>query len=156
MNYGIRGIQARDVITAIAIERESYDATHAWTARDFHQMLNRQDVKGIVALNAWECVVGYMIYSYSRINFTVCNIAVAPEWRRAGVGSQLIEQLKSCLATRRQKSVFVRVRESNVGMQLFLKANGFRAITTQPEFYTDGQDGYVFRYNVLDSATVAQ
>jgi ribosomal-protein-alanine N-acetyltransferase len=59
------------------------------------------------------------------------NLAVGAEFRRRGVGAQLVRDL----ITEADISVFLEVRESNRGARLFYKALGFQEVGLRSTYY---------------------
>jgi ribosomal-protein-alanine N-acetyltransferase len=59
------------------------------------------------------------------------NLAVAPEFRRRGVGSELVHSL----LTETPICVFLEVRESNHGARAFYKSLGFQEIGLRKSYY---------------------
>jgi [ribosomal protein S18]-alanine N-acetyltransferase len=59
------------------------------------------------------------------------NLAVAPEFRRRGVGSELVHSL----VTETPICVFLEVRESNHGAREFYKSLGFQEIGLRKSYY---------------------
>ena len=75
----------------------------------------------------------------------VANLAVAPRWRRQGVGSYLLEVINDLACERGLTRVTLDVQEENLAAQLCYKKAGFRAVRIRPRMYpgTFGrQDGY--------------
>ena len=63
----------------------------------------------------------------------ILNLAVAPAWRRRGVGRALIGAIWESLAG----DVYLEVRESNEGARRFYETLGFQAVGLRPEYYHD-------------------
>jgi ribosomal-protein-alanine acetyltransferase len=59
------------------------------------------------------------------------NLAVAPEFRRRGVGAALVRSL----VTGTDISVFLEVRECNPAARVFYKSLGFQEIGVRPGYY---------------------
>jgi ribosomal-protein-alanine N-acetyltransferase len=59
------------------------------------------------------------------------NLAVAPEFRRRGVGAGLVRSLITGAAV----SVFLEVRESNQAACVFYKTLGFQEVGRRPRYY---------------------
>jgi [ribosomal protein S18]-alanine N-acetyltransferase len=81
----------------------------------------------------------------SRIH--VLNFAVAPAYRRSGVGSQMIAKLTAKLSTQRRSRIVLEVRETNLPAQLFFRENGFRAVSVLHGYYADTpEDAYIMQH----------
>jgi [ribosomal protein S18]-alanine N-acetyltransferase len=83
------------------------------------------------------CVLGGRIagFAVSRITAPgereLLNLAVAPEFRRRGVGAALVRPL----VTETGDCVFLEVRESNRTARRFYKAQGFQEVGLRPGYY---------------------
>jgi ribosomal-protein-alanine N-acetyltransferase len=61
----------------------------------------------------------------------ILNLAVAPEWRRQGIGRSLIQAfLGDC-----RGSVFLELRESNRAALDLYKSMGFQVVSNRPKYY---------------------
>ena len=61
----------------------------------------------------------------------ILNLAVAPEFRRQGVGNALLRDL----LRERRGDVFLEVRASNQEARRFYKSQGFEELIVRPEYY---------------------
>mgnify|MGYP003387152439 FL=1 len=64
--------------------------------------------------------------------YVVLNVVVHPKWRRFGIGSGLAESLQQGIKSLQQvhaTRLVVYARETSLPSHLFLKHNGFRAVT---------------------------
>ncbi len=142
----IQTIDSRHIDDVLEIENESFTTTR-WSESDFTAALRRSNVVGEVALvNGY--VVGYQVYELYSDRIDLANIAVAPAWRRRGVGRLFINRLKARLnGAIERPALFIDVRESSVNTQLFLKACGLlcvRILRNHCELPTE--DAYRFTY----------
>lgn len=88
-----------------------------------------------------------MIYELHKTTLHILNLAVPPAHRRQGVGTQMIERLKSKLSEHRRTRLHMELRETNLPAQLFLRSQGFRAGRVLRNFYEDsGEDAFLFSY----------
>jgi ribosomal-protein-alanine N-acetyltransferase len=92
-------------------------------------------------------VVGFMVYELHKTRIHVLNFAVAPGYRRRGVGSQMLAKLTGKLSSQRRTRIVLEVRETNLSAQLFFRENGFRAVSVLKEYYADSpEDAYMMQY----------
>jgi ribosomal-protein-alanine N-acetyltransferase len=94
-----------------------------------------------------ERVVGFMIYELHKTRLHILNFAVAPQYRRRGIGSQMVQKLVGKLSSQRRTDISLEVRETNLEAQLFFRETGFRATEVLREFYEDSpEDAYVMQF----------
>jgi len=140
----IRWMIRRDMPEVLAIEASSFE--FPWVEEDFIRCLRQRNCIGMVAEHD-DQVVGFMIYELNKNRIQVLNFAVAPEFRRRGVGTQMIAKLIGKLSAQRRTRIALEVRETNLAAQLFFRTTGFRAVTVLRNFYEDTpEDAYVMQY----------
>jgi len=140
----IRWMIRRDMLEVLEIEAESFE--FPWLEEDFIRQLRQRNCIGMVAEHE-DRVVGFMIYELNKTRLHVLNFAVAPDYRRAGVGSQMIAKLVGKLSAQRRTRVVLEVRETNLTAQLFFRACGFRAVSVLRGYYEDTpEDAYLMQY----------
>ena len=138
----LRWMIRRDLPEVLRIESRTFD--NPWSEADFVAALRRRNCIGIVA-ESGERIVGFMIYELEPNRIRLMNLAVCPDHRRTGIGSQLVQRLVSKLSIMRRDSLAFEVRESNVGAQLFFRSLGFRVVSTLRNYYSDSdEDAYAF------------
>jgi ribosomal-protein-alanine N-acetyltransferase len=94
-----------------------------------------------------------MIYELHRNRLHILNFAVAAEFRRRGVGRQMVEKLIGKLSSQRRNRIMLEVRETNLAAQLFFRDLGFRAVSVLRDFYVDTtEDAYLMQYRFRTSA----
>jgi ribosomal-protein-alanine N-acetyltransferase len=75
------------------------------------------------------------------------NFAVGREFRRHGVGVQMLSKLIAKLSSQRRTRILLEVRETNLPAQLFFRNLGFRAVSVLRDFYDDTtEDAYLMQY----------
>lgn len=76
----------------------------------------------------------------------VLNLAVAPEFRRRGIGGALLRAGLGALRHRKVGEVFLEVRESNHSAQALYLAHGFRPVGQRSAYYRNPkEDALVLR-----------
>jgi ribosomal-protein-alanine N-acetyltransferase len=82
-----------------------------------------------------ENIAGFAIMRYGDDDAHLDLLAVAPPFRRAGVGRQLLEWLEKCAVVAGIFTVALEVRAGNQGAQLFYRRMGYRALVHLPGYY---------------------
>ena len=149
----IRWMIRRDMPEVLAIEHASFE--YPWCEEEFLRVLRQRNCIGMVAEHG-ERVVGFMIYELHKAKLHVLNFAVAPEYRRQGVGHQMVAKLVGKLSSHRRTRIALHVRETNLSAQLFYRVQGFRAMEVAREHYPDtGEDAYFLQY-LLDESILSE
>lgn len=140
----IRWMIRRDMPEVLEIEQDSFE--FPWSEDDFIRCLRQRNCIGMVA--DWEDrVAGFMIYELHKTRLHLLNFAVAREFRRRGVGSQMVGKLIGKLSPDRRTRVSLEVRETNLPAQIFFRDAGFRAVSVLRDYYQDTtEDAYVMQY----------
>ena len=132
------------IAEVLDIEKESFE--FPWVEEDFIRCRRQRNCIGMVAKHD-DRVVGFMVYELHKGRIHVLNFAVAPSYRRRGVGSRMVTYLIAKLSTKRRSRIVLEVRETNLPAQLFFRENGFRAVTVLRAYYDDTpEDAYLMQY----------
>ena len=144
----IRWMIRRDMPEVLQTEQQSFE--YAWTEEDFLRCLRQRNCIGMVAEQG-EKVVGFMIYELHKAKLHILNFAVHPQFRRGGIGAQMVAKLISKLSSHRRTRITLEVRETNLGAQLFFRTQGFKAVRVLRSFYEDsGEDAFLMEYRFGD------
>lgn len=149
----IRWMIRRDMPEVLYIEQNSFE--FPWSEDDFIRCLRQRNCIGMVAEQD-ERVVGFMIYELHKARLHVLNFAVAPQYRRLGVGKQMLAKLANKLSNQRRSRILLEVRETNLAAQLFFRKSGFRAVSVLRDYYEDTtEDAYLMEFRHQSEATEA-
>jgi ribosomal-protein-alanine N-acetyltransferase len=144
----IRWMIRRDMAEVLRTEQESFE--FPWTEEDFLKCLRQRNCIGMVA-ELDERVVGFMIYELHKSKLHVLNFAVHPQFRRCGVGSQMVAKLVGKLSSHRRTRITLAVRETNLAAQLFFKSASFKATKVLRKYYEDsGEDAFLMHLRLED------
>ena len=80
-------------------------------------------------------LAGFGIMQYLDDDAHLLLFAVRPEYRRRGIGSQLLEWLESTAATAGIELIFLETRAGNATARGFYAARGYRELATLPRYY---------------------
>lgn len=144
ISVNIRWMIRRDMPAVLDIEADSFE--FPWLEEDFVRCLRQRNCIGMVVEHD-DHVVGFMVYELNKTRLHMLNFAVSPQYRRLGVGSQMIGKLIGKLSAQRRSRILLEVRETNLPAQLFFRENGFRAVSVLRNYYEDTpEDAYLMQY----------
>jgi ribosomal-protein-alanine N-acetyltransferase len=131
----VRRLAYSDLPAVIAIERRSFPIP--WSLAMF--VLELSKPSGIcLAATADDELLGYLVCSRYDQVWHLMNVAVAPEQRRLGVASRLIERLFE--EGRGQLPFTLEVRTSNRQAIAMYERFGFRSAGVRPRYYHDNNE----------------
>ena len=135
----VRRLAYSDLPAVIAIERRSFPTP--WSLAMF--VLELSKTSGIcLAAQAGDELLGYVICSRYDQVWHLMNIAVAPERRRGGVASRLLDCLLG--EARGVLPLTLEVRVSNHQAIAMYERFGFRSAGVRPRYYHDnGEDALI-------------
>ena len=84
----------------------------------------------------------------------IISVAVMPDFRRLGVGSNLVLEALSALSNAHADECYLEVRLSNDPAIELYKKLGFEIARTIPRYYYDGSDAYVMAKELMRSSTI--
>ena len=146
LNVYIRWMIRRDMPEVSAIEKDSFE--NPWMKDDFIRCLRQRNCIGMVA-EFDDQDVGFMLYELKQRQIQLLNFAVACEFRRCGVGAQMVNKMINKLQWQRRHRIVLEIRESNLDGQLFFQKQGFKATSVLRDFYDDtNEDAYFMQYRV--------
>jgi len=140
----IRWMIRRDMPEVLGIETSSFE--FPWSEDEFIRCLRQRNCIGMIAEYDGR-VVGFMIYELHKTRLHILNFAVQMDFRRSGIGLQMVNKLVGKLSPQRRTRILLEVRETNLAAQLFFRNAGFRATTVLRDFYDDTtEDAYLMSY----------
>ena len=157
MNVDFRRLQLRDLSAIETIEQRAYPTP--WSRSMFAGELAKPTS---ICLGAFEpakgTLVGYLIISRYVDAWHVMNVAVAPEHRRKGIASALLQRLFELTAEDGRRGYTLEVRISNTDAIRLYERLGFRRRGVRRGYYTDNREDalIMWRDPGLASAPAAQ
>jgi len=127
----------------IQIENESF--AEPWVPQAFSHCICSREHAAFVSL-VDNRVAGYVVMHWSPGSHQLCNIAVAPEYRRMGVARTMIMQQLALLGGAKQ--MLAGVSDKNLPGHQFFRSMGFCAISIGSKFFSNGDDAYIFQWRV--------
>ncbi|MEO0004614.1 MAG: ribosomal protein S18-alanine N-acetyltransferase [candidate division WOR-3 bacterium] len=140
----IRQMQEKDLDRVMEIEQHTFP--NPWRRSFFLADIHRPDALCIVAENE-NGVAGYLI-AWGRQEVHIANIAVAPELRNQGIGTELMKKALEFAQHQQAENVYLEVRVSNTGAQRFYRRFGFTPTYVRKGYYENGEDAIVMEREV--------
>lgn len=132
----LRLARLADATTIANLSREliEYGLRWRWTPMRVAASIRNSDVNVLVACIRAN-IAGFAIMRYRDDDAHLDLLAVAPPYRRAGVGRQLLEWLEKCAVVAGIFSVALEVRAANEGAQRFYQRMGYHTLVHLPGYY---------------------
>ena len=126
-----------DLEQVVEIEKASMPSP--WSKELFEEEL-RRTVAYYFVMEEGTQVAGYMGYWEAPEEAHIINLAVAPSFRKIGVGQKMVEQCMAFATKRGAKLATLEVRESNAAARRLYEKCGFRFIAIRKKYYSDNQE----------------
>ena len=136
-DFLIRKMTGRDLDEIMQIELQSF--TLPWSRQSYENELNNRYATYIVADYEGEVAAyGGMWVVVEEAHIT--NEAVAPRYRRQGMGSRLLQALLNIARQKRVCRVYLEVRASNLAAMRLYSAQGFIPTGVRRQYYSDNDE----------------
>ena len=121
-------------IAGLSRDLIEYGLPWRWTPMRVAASIRAPNVNVLVA-RVDDNMAGFAIMRYGDDDAHLDLLAVAPPYRRAGVGRQLLLWLEKCAVVAGIFNIALEVRAQNVGAQLFYERLGYRKLVEIPDYY---------------------
>ena len=107
------------------------------------EILNLMRIRNNIGLviEEGEKILGWLVYEILPKCLRLVHIMIHPDYQRSGIGTMMMDEVKSKLVSHHRISVVTHVSDENLPMHLFLRKNGFQAIEILRE-----ESAYHFRF----------
>ena len=137
-------MEAGDLPAVMDIETRSFP--NPWHESTFRGEIQHRPISFplVVVHNVLNRVIGYVVFWLIGEEAQINNIAVHPDFRRLGIGEQVMRQVIGQLRSSGATMVTLEVRPSNTGAQTLYRKLGFRMIGLRKGYYTNPpEDAFV-------------
>lgn len=121
-----------DVSQVAAIEKQCF--SQPWSEKAFADSVSDDNYVYIVA-DCDGCIAGYAGGIMAVPETDITNIAVKEEYRRMGIGEELLEQFARIMTGKHIGTIFLEVRESNIPAINLYMGQGFEQVGVRKNFY---------------------
>jgi len=136
-DFMIRKMTPIDIDAIMRIEIESF--TLPWSRESYLGELKNNFATYLVGDYEGE-VIGYggiwVVFDEGHIT----NVAVAPEFRKAGVGQALMEELEKAARQKKATRILLEVRPSNIAALALYRGLGYLTSGLRKEYYSDNNE----------------
>ena len=146
----LRRLELADLDAIERIEKASYRAP--WSRSMFASELAKMSSLSFGAVDENGDLVGYVVLSRYIDAWHVMNVAVAPERRRQGIASALLQRLLELTEDDPLRGHTLEVRISNTGAIALYERFGFRPKGVRRGYYTDNREDALIMWRESDSA----
>ena len=115
---------------------------HPWSRQSLQESLENDNALFFTATENGE-VIGYIGMSYVLDEGYLYNVAVAPHYRRRGVGSALIRTLVTWCKKENFVFLTLEVRQGNAAARSLYEAFGFVKVGERKNYYTEPTENAV-------------
>lgn len=129
-----------DLDAVVEIEKASMPSP--WSKELFDEELKRDAAHYFVAEQEGK-VAGYMGYWEAPQEAHIINLAVAPAFRKKGVGREMIEYCLEFARKRGAQLATLEVRESNEAARRLYEKCEFKIVAIRKKYYSDNQEDAV-------------
>jgi ribosomal-protein-alanine N-acetyltransferase len=137
----IRLATQADASAIAALSRDFIEDGLGWSWRGprvAHAIRDRET--NVVVAHVDDEFAGFGIMKYGDADAHLMLFAVAPSFRRRGVGSALMQWLESAAATAGIELIWLEARSGNAGALAFYRARGYRELDTMRRYYSGVED----------------
>ncbi len=140
----IHTMDESDISRAAILEREAF--SEPWSEDAFRDSLKLES-SIFFAAEAEGMLLGYAGAYLILDEADITNVVVAPEWRRRGVASELLEALLAEAKSRGAKAATLEVRKSNAAAIALYEKKGFVSAGIRKRFYRCPTEDAVIMWN---------
>ena len=140
----IRPMEERDLPQVMEIENTSF--LHPWKESDILYEIKEYPVSNVWVIEysapafGLKTIVGFVDYWVTFDSGTICQIAVHPDIRHSGIGSELMKEVINDAKAKKVNTLTLEVRESNINAINFYQKHGFYISHKKPGYYDNGED----------------
>lgn len=138
----IRALTPSDAPLLAALHAVSFPPAEAWGEAAFARLLALPGAAGLLAAEGDE-PLGFVLARQAADEAEFLTLAVAPAWRRQGVGRRLVEDCLAALARALVGRVFLEVAADNAAARGLYGALGFQPVGRRRDYYGPGRDALV-------------
>ena len=131
----LRGLEARDIDVVLAIQSAAPEAAQ-WK-RDSYEAIVNGGLNRLILAERSSTPLGFASYRVIEAEAELLNLAVAPDFRRQGIGARLLGEVVRVAVDFGASDIYLEVREGNNEALGLYEKFGFRLTNRRREYYRD-------------------
>jgi ribosomal-protein-alanine N-acetyltransferase len=139
----IRKWKFEDILKISELEKECFKSD-CWSYTTFASCYENPAFYGVAAEDGGE-VIGYGGITIAADSCDLENILVSEQFRRGGIGGNILDELIAYAAKKGVKEMFLEVRVSNYPAMKMYLSHGFVGVYARTRYYSDGEDCLVMK-----------
>ena len=142
--YSVRELAAADLDDVLRLNYRCFENGENYTKHTFSYLLSQPNALCFQVKTAEGRMAAFLCVLFGSDGVAhITTIGVAPEHRRRGLGTMLLDHLTATMAERRLGSVVLEVRVGNLPAQMLYKECGFSIVQRLSNYYNNGEDGFL-------------
>ncbi len=160
VDINIRPMQGDDVEQVCSIERQSF--TLPWPENAYyHELKNNPAARLWVAetfqFSGVSRIVGMIVMWLVLDEAHIANLAIHPDFRREGIGKQLLIVALHAALENGARRAMLEVRANNQAAQALYRQFGFEVVGCRPRYYRDNhEDALLMTLSNLSEAVLSE
>ena len=140
LTFVIKNLQIKDLKVVVEMEQRCY--TDPWPKITFINIMLADSIcRGAYSD---QTLAGYLIAIKYPKWLHLVNLAVDVPYRKHGLGRTMLKDLLQTCEKTGKEHVTLEVRRSNLAAINLYSSEGFRQVGTQPKYYIDDEDAFIF------------
>lgn len=128
-------MEEEDIPAILEIENVSFQ--NPWRASTFSGEIANRGISYpyVIVHRNFERIIGYIIYWKIQEEVQISNIAIHPDFRKKGIGEDVMRSVIKAIQRDGGAYVFLEVRPSNLAARNLYKKLGFKILGTRKDYY---------------------
>ena len=135
------------VVAEMSRDLIEYDLPWSWTPTRIFRCLQHREATLLIAA-ARNMVAGFALIEFREEYAHLNLLAVAPTFRRIGLGARMLTWLETSARTSGVFDVFLEVRADNSHARSFYRKMGYRTVAWLPAYYQNRLNGVRMVHNM--------
>ncbi|MFL6466785.1 MAG: ribosomal protein S18-alanine N-acetyltransferase [Pyrinomonadaceae bacterium] len=149
-DYIIEPLSIDDIDRLLRLNLRCFKQGENYTKHTFNYLLTQPQSIGLMAQTSAGEMAGFVLLMNNPDGAAhITTVGVAPEHRRRGVASALIDELETILRKKEVSTVVLEVRVGNTAAQDLYSRAGYSVVKRMIRYYHNGEDGFLMMKSLI-------